>query len=279
MRVRISRQGLSVVVGGSIAALLGACGFDPSEVDPVPATCAPRVYRIEAVELPRSGTAAAQLAIDLDGDGDADNRLGRLHATLASFFSDWRPDDQLTARLADGRLDWFATVARCDGEVAIGLVAGRDDDGDGRYTLEPGGEPALGDDRLVQGGEVSLPLLGFTDPLGLGDAPGWAAGLGVAVAPRMLDDDHLEAVVGAGIHLDDAALAPVAGFLTRHLGDSVIARALDGDDDGAITVAELRDSPAIAALIEDDVDVTGADGVADHVSLGFTLRATAARTE
>lgn len=281
MRVRIlpfTSLG-SVVVSGSIAAMLApsiAC-TDGASVDPTPVACVPSVYRIESVELPRSGSGAAQIAIDLDGDGAPDNRLGRLHATLAAFFDDWRPDKRLTDRLTAHDLAWFVTVQRCDGALAIDLAEGRDPDGDGRYQLTPGDDAAIGDDVRAADGIAELPLLGFTDALGLATGPGWVTARGVAVTLQAQDTganhDQLDAIVGVGVELDDRALAPVAAFLTLHLGDSVVARALDGDDDATISVAELRASPTVAALIAPDVDVDSADGVLDRVSLGFTLHA------
>ncbi len=282
MRVRIlpftSRR--SVVLSGSIAAMVAAC-TDGEAVDPEPVACTPSVYRIESVELPRSGSGAAQIALDLDGNGTADNRLGRLHATLASFFSDWRPDQRLTARLGDRDVAWFVTVARCDGGLAIDLAQGHDGDGDGRFALVLGDDAAIGDDVRATDGTAELPLVGFTDALGLAAGPGWVTAHGVAVTlPSIATaDDQLDAIVGVGVELDDLALAPVAAFLTGHLGDSIIARALDGDDDATISVAELRASPTVAALIAADVDVDGADGELDRVSLGFTLHARRAAIE
>lgn len=276
-----------MVVCGSVAVLaLGAgCTDDDSAVDPgpQPSSCARSAYRIDAVALPRSGTGAAAIALDLDGDGTADNRLGRLHATLASFFTDWRPDERLSARLAARAVAWFVTVERCEGEVAIDLVTGTDDDRDGRYRLAPGGDAAIGDARLATYGVAELPLRGFTDALGLDGGPGWVTVRGVAVTLRGQDTgphrDQLDAVLGVGVELDDAALAPVAGFLTRHLGDSAVARTFDLDRDAIISVDELRASPTIAALIAPDVDIAGADGVLDRASLGFTLHAIATPIE
>jgi hypothetical protein len=276
----------SVVASGSIGAVIalgGACTEGGAAVDPSPSTCATTAYRIDAVGLPRSGTGAAQIALDLDGDGTPDNRLGRLNATLATFYSDWRPDERLTARLTGRDVAWLVTVEHCEGEVAIDLMQGRDADGDGRFELAPAGDAAIGDDLLASYGVAELPLIGFTDPLGLAAAPGWVAARGVAVALRGQDTgpdlDQLDAVVGVGIELGDDALAPVAGFLTHHLGDSAVARALDADHDAVISVAELRASETIAALIADDVDVDGVDGVFDRVSLAFTIHARAVQTE
>lgn len=272
----------------AVALLVGAgfatgCAYEPTgEVAPV--ECSPSLYQIDAVALPRSGTGAADLALDLDGDGTADNRLGRLHATLAGFFSDWRPDEHLTARLTRpgaAALPWFATVERCRGTLAVDLARGLDDDGDGRFTIAPGDDAAIGRDdatgrgRTAADGTGEVPLLGFTDGLGRSDDAGWidARGLAVALAPSLDEDGGLTATVGVGLDLTDVALAPVAGFLTSHLHNSALARGLDGDDDGVVSVAELRASEAVAALIARDVDVAGADGVLDHVSIAFSIHA------
>lgn len=252
-----------------------ACTYDPSGA-PTPIACQPSVYRIESVAMPRTGAAAAQLALDLDGDGTADNRLGRLHATLASFFSDWRPDEHLTARLAGERAaPWLLSVERCEGTLAVGLVRGRDDGA----ALEPIGTPAIGADTgagLLRAfdGRGAVPLHGFTDGLGASDDDGWvdAAGLAVALALDP-DDGSIDATIGAGLDLTDVALTPVAAFLTTHLADSLIARALDADHDRTITVAELRASETVAALIALDVDVAEADGVLDHASIAFSIHA------
>lgn len=266
---------LSVLLLGAA----GACTFEPG-AGAAPSECRPVLYRIDAVSLPRSGTGAAQLALDLDGDGAPDNRLGRLHATLAGFFSDWRPDEHLTARVGGARpaLSWIMTVERCDGAIAVDLARGTDD-GAGGVTIDPGDDAAVG--GVAPGGSGrafdgtgELPLLGFTDGLGLADDAGWvpARGLAVALAAEP-DAAELDATIGAGLDLTDLALEPVAGFLTRHAG-STLARALDRDGDDVITVAELRASEAVAALIARDVDVAGTDGVLDHVSIAFTVHAT-----
>lgn len=268
---------------GAVVLAAGCTDADDGGItDPSPAACTRDAYRIASVTLPRSGAAAAQIALDLDGDGDGDNELGRLNATLATFYSDWRPDDRLTAALAR-EVPWFITVERCEGEVAIDLVQGDDADHDGRWRLAPGGDAAIGDDLLATFGEAALPVFGFTDPLGLSTAPGWVSVRGVAVSLQGQDGgdrgDQLDAIVGVGLELTDEALGPVAAFLTHHLPDSVVARALDADHDGVITVTELRASPTIAQLIANDIDVAGSDGVADRASLAFTLHAAAVTTE
>jgi hypothetical protein len=274
------------LAGGTVACT--EAGDDGDGVDP-PAACSATSYRVAAVELAETWGDATRLGLDLDGDGDVDNKLGSLNATLTQVYGDWRPEAAMTELLARAPAAWIARVDRCEGSngLAVRLATGVDRNGDGAFEVADWGEPATGDGLVARGGVGFLPVgrLGAGSGEAAGD--GWSAELGLMVALHPGGRD-LTATIGFGVAVTDELLAPVAGFLSEALerGDSRFADGLDLDRDGAVSVGELRQASAVRTLLANDLDLTvpcgggdcyqpGGDGLVDRISLGFgvTLRA------
>ncbi len=287
MRARPFRFRAFLVVAGLASA--GATGCtDPGADPPVTApTCEATAYRVARVDLASTWGDAARLALDLDGDGDGDNKLGSLNATLTQVYGDWRPDLAISGLLARASTGWLLRIERCEGSnrLAVSLGLGDDADGDGVFAVADWGEPAIGAGGEARGGVGFVPVgllgAGIGAPAGAGDDAGWEPELGLAVALQPGARD-LTATIGLGVEVTDELLAPVAGFLSAALadGDSRFADGIDLDRDGAVSVAELRQAPAVRTLLASDLDLTapcadgtcyqpGGDGVLDRISLGF----------
>lgn len=272
---------------GLVAMVLGSAGLcactEPMGDEPVvPPVCEEATYRIASVDLADTWGDAARLALDVDGDGVAENKLGSLNATLTQVYGDWAPGPALDAALA-GSTAWLVRTVRCDARLEVSLGAGRVTGG---QVVDPSwGEPAVGAVMEARGGVGVLPAGRLGDGASAAVDDGWAEGLALRVALRSAPPG-LAGTLGLGIEVDDTLLAPVAAFLSRALaaGDSRFAAGLDLDRDGAVSVAELRQAPAVRTLLAADLDLTapcatgacppGGDGVDEHISLGlgFTAR-------
>jgi hypothetical protein len=267
-----------------VAGLLGVGGCSPTGDDDEPTaspSCTSTTYRVSHVELASAWGDVVRLGVDIDGDGDLDNKLGGLNATLTQVYGDWRPQEAMDAMLG-GAVAWLARVERCDDgpALAVQVAVGVDSDGDRAFEVTDWGEPAIGEGREARGGVGFLPVgrLGA----GAGEAAdGWSPELGLAIVLRP-GTRELTAIFGFGVAVSDELLAPVAGFLSAALArdDSRFADGLDLDRDGAVSVGELRQAPAVRALLASDLDLTvpcgggecyqpGGDGVADRISLGL----------
>lgn len=271
-----------VFVAGFLGAGATACTEPSDEGSEPPPSCTAAAYRIEEVALAQTWGDAVQRGLDLDGDGDVDNKLGSLNATLTQLYGDWHPEAAI-ATLLEGDTAWLVRTERCAGSrrVAVSVGVGVDGDGDGAVEVADWGGPAIGEGNEARGGVGFVPVGRLGDGAGGGLAAGWSPELGLAIAmgPRR---DELTATIGFGVEITDELLAPVAGFLSAALasGDSRFADGIDLDRDGKVSVVELRQAPAVRALLAGDLDLTvpcaggecyqpGSDGVLDRISLGF----------
>ncbi len=296
MRARLFSFSVSFSVSASVSLLAGlmgvgvvACTEPIDDGPPPPPVCSATTYRIATAALASTWGDAVRLGLDLDGDGDVDNKLGSLNATLTQVYGDWHPEAAMAELLADRSTAWMLRVERCAGTagLAVSLGVGTDDDGDGRLAVGGWGEPAVGEGLEARGGIGLLPVgrLGAGASAAGGADDGWSPELGMAVALHAGTRD-LTATLGFGVEVTDALLAPVAGFLSAALarGDSRFAAGIDLDRDGVVSVAELRQAPAVRTLLASDLDLAvpcgdgecyqpGSDGVLDRISLGLGITA------
>ncbi|MCB9599409.1 MAG: trypsin-like peptidase domain-containing protein [Sandaracinus sp.] len=208
--------------------------------------------------------------VDLDGDGEVDNALGALADALASVGLD------LNAVLYDS--------------VSSGrwVVLGRfemDGEGGGALRLFRGvaGEPpdptGLGSHR-VEGNAVAV-LRGSYDPsfeaeLSADEAnlwvplPGGESVLSLRDARARGAMTSLRATMQLGGLVSTEQVDDLVGAVLREFEDDPRLSALDADEDGEVTVLELRDHPAVGPLLRPDVD-TDADGSPDHFSVGVRV--------
>lgn len=262
------------------SSLLLACTESPDGTGQT-GPCTTQDLRITSVHLPSSGSEAAALGFDLDGDRVIDNQLGALNASLHAVYDEWDAEAWLTTRLEEREVQWLAMVERCEGERdwSARLAQGGDADRDGRPEIVDDGVPALGDGTAADGGVGLVPVGYFADGAGMADEAAWEDGLSFTVSAREAAGGAMTLTIGVAVELGDRALAPAAAFLTAELErGSLFAKTVDMNRDGVITVAELRASPAVSTLLGADID-TDDDGVADRLSIGFSVQAQSVVTE
>ncbi len=258
----------------STSLLLG-CTDQPADDTDQPGACTIQRLRVNSIHLPRSGTEAASLGFDLDGDRVVDNQLGSLGAALAAVYPEWDAEMFLRDRLAERDVQWLALIERCDGERdwRARLARGADVDVDGRPEIVDDGAAASGEGSIAADGVGLVPVGFFADGGGFADDAAWESGLAFTLSARPTVDGDTTLTIGAAVELGDAALAPAAAFLTDQLArGSRFAMAIDTDDDKTISVIELRASPAVATLLGADID-TDDDGTPDRLSIGFAVTA------
>lgn len=259
------------------ATILAGCADLPTADEPMPGECSDTSLRLTQVHLPRSGGEAAGLGFDLDGDRTVDNQLGALTAALAGIYSEWDPEVWLADRLAQQEVHWLARIDSCEGTPAWSarLARATDDDGDGRLEIVDDGAAAEGTGLVAAGGTGLVPVGYFADGGGMADDAAWEDAPSLSMSARESGGGDVTLTLGMAVPLGDAALAPAAAFLTAELADgSRFARGIDTDDNGVVTVTELRASPAVSVLLAPDVDTDG-DGAADAISIGFSATARA----
>jgi hypothetical protein len=165
----------ALVVG--LAGVGAAACTEPGDGDPAaPPSCSADTYRIADVDLAATWGDAVRLGLDMDGDGDVDNKLGSLNATLTQVYGDWRPDEAIDALLGRATTGWMMKVERCPAtqRLAIHVAVGGDADGDGAFEVADWGEPAVGWANRARGG------VGFLPTGRLGAGTGTAVGAGSA---------------------------------------------------------------------------------------------------
>lgn len=257
------------------SAILAGCADLPGDEPPPTGECRSDQLRLTQVHLPQSGSEAAGLGFDLDGDRVIDNQLGSLTAALAAIYPAWDPETWLADRLADAEVHWLARLDRCDGEPSweARLARAEDVDADGRPEIVDEGAPAQGDGAVASGGTGLVPVGYFADGGGMAEDAAWEDAPALSMSARDASDGSVTLTLGLAVPLGDAALAPAAAFLTAELASgSRFAAGIDTDDDGIVSVRELRASPAVAVLLAPDVDTDG-DGTPDAISIGFSATA------
>jgi hypothetical protein len=256
------------------SAILAGCADLPGD-EPPPGECSSQQLRLTQVHLPHSGSEAAGLGFDLDGDRVIDNQLGSLSAALAAIYPAWDPEAWLADRLTESEVHWLARIDRCDGEASWSarLARAEDADGDGRPEIIEEGAPAEGDGTVATDGIGLVPVGYFADGGGMADDAAWEDAPSLSISTRASSDGNVTLTLGLAVPLGDAALAPAAAFLTAELSrGSRFAQGIDTDDDSIVSVTELRASPAVAVLLAPDID-TDADGTPDAISIGFSATA------
>ena len=142
-----------ILAAGFLGAGATACIEPSAEGSVAPPSCLVAAYRIEEVALAQTWGDAVQRGLDLDGDGDVDNKLGSLNATLTQLYGDWHPEAAI-ASLLRGNTGWLVRTERCAGSrrVAVSVGVGADGDGDGAFEVADWGEPAIGEGNAARGG-------------------------------------------------------------------------------------------------------------------------------
>jgi hypothetical protein len=284
--------------------MLGGC-LASDEPPVIPGTLEPpcaleeQHFRIDAIELPQSGTEASQLGFDLDGDEVVGNGGGFGLTIMTGYETETSTAMQelqagLAAKLSDGRLDWVLRVATCaggtDDHLRVSSFEAIDRDLDGVFELlEPAGAiPAVGAGGRADTGFGPMPVSALVDFLDTADIVEWSPGAAIAVA-FTTDGDTLAGRIGAGVGRDGqlAIVRSLAEFFDVQLqaGISTYARdKLDTNRDGRISPDEVENDLGLSSFVSFDVDLfdergddpvfaPDRDRLDDQLSFGIGIRA------
>lgn len=288
---RLAFASLGILAGQTLA----GCSDDQAAAGPI-VCAAPEVtaYRIDHIDLPMTSTDARDQGLDIVGDGTVDNAGGALLAQLIANF--WEPQvwlpEHLQAALDDGRVTWIVTTSSCPGTDQVSVTLQRAVVDAGGFRLAPDdARPAVGVRQgahlVARDGAAVAPVSTLVDVLG-SEPVVWVGGDGLAVDVQVQADGTLAGRLGLGLQPEHELVIarPLAAFFTYRLaeGGSELARALDVDHDGTVTVEEFLESQLMSVLLGVDVDLfdceTGTceyapdvDQVADRYSFGLRFHA------
>jgi len=287
--------------------------MEPAAVDPAGVQS---TWVVDSVDLASTSSEAFELGLDLDcdPDGKPSNALGQALAAVYNFEST-DLDTEVNAMVTSGKilhlLQLRATSLEDANGVGVTLLHGLDTDGD--PTDNFGGDETFAVDSSRGRGTMSGFVLGGhlqgrgeQIPVGLG-LPGFDEIVVLPLAGARIDADiradRIVGRIGGAIPADaiDLILIPFVERALDHVvardcpegvcasgsfGDTVLG-VFDTDHDGDISVAELRDSTLISALLRPDVDLFDADGrlgpptdgVYDALSIGLGFTAVPAAVD
>lgn len=274
-----------------------------------------RGHAVEVLDLPNSNAESNAYAIDLDGDGSADNQFGSILTALASSFEvDLAATAQ--AEVTAGRIVHLVELRSADAAFANDAAAAATwytglptaapplFDGSDTFRYDPAVEPSRFVAPLVAGGFVSANPVTTTTP--------------VFLSLRLRIGNYLVDLALQGARLKFTATATdlvqgqVNGSITAEDIDTIFvpALALSFDDevqadpqssramtllqffdtsptDGRISVEEVRNHTLMQSILAPDVDIRDAQGnyapnpdntTPDALSFGFGFAAAASQT-
>jgi hypothetical protein len=267
------------VAACALGLVLGGCSLDPGDDAPPPDLSDAEVhhYRITAIDLPEAAEEVREIALDLDGDGAADNLLGSVYRAMRQVYTSYEVEGPAAARLT-ADVGWILTIydgreigAGAGVRVSRGVLDG------GVVTpaldeVEPSLADSLGPGFELRGGTTMVPLGIVSDPQG-GAAPGWLRSTVTAVRIDTWTDATAVATIAASLGRDEvvAIVFPnLAAYFTWKLADPTAdyARQLDTNDDGVVSVAEVEQDSLVRSLFAPDLEP-------DHLSLGVRVTAQA----
>lgn len=255
--------------------LMSGCSDTPdtSRLDDAPLACkVPErtVYRITSVDP----SLRQAHVIDLDGDGVADDALGRAHDMIAGADPSFAVAPRFGARLApDGDVTWLVAVDRCGSDARVtvdeGLLISRSGEPLAPEVL-PRAVGTLRDSVLeARDGQAHVPLAALADVEGNirgADPARWITGEALTVKATFVSHegapDELDGVFAVAI---DRATAqrelapPIAAFLTAQPADDWLKAGADGNADGIVTAQEVVATTPFS-------DATAGDVVVDRMS-------------
>lgn len=293
------------------AVMTAACFSDsaPGQPDPIDPEGAHHTYIVDSITLPVTSADATTHSLDLDGDGKPENKIGQILAIVMSL-GDYGQEVNTTIaeRITAGELiHLFDVQARSlTNAERVGWYPflGADPDGDASdnwpgpesYTAPVPGEPGAGDiiDSVLTAGGGRLPLalvlpntnetIVFKLRAAAIDADISAGTLDGVIAGAVVGDD-IDRVLLPALQLGlQAAVDDSCGTTdpcpSGSLG-SMILNQFDDNNDGIVSVDELRGDSLVNSLLTPDLDLLdsggnynpGYDGVND--SLSFAVRFTA----
>lgn len=293
--------------------LLGGCALYRSEDGPPPpgdegledCVTTRASYLIDALTVPLDATESNATGQDLDADDTTDNQVGLLFSTLAQMNLDvqGRAEDALAA-------DAFPIVVTIDTcadpsatlfELHQGLEVDRRFDPPrvriGDQTPHPAVGPGSG--LLASGGQSRFPVVGLFDLTHTRWIDGWNLSFELTAASADRIEGRLALGLDAEAFFDESTeamleyveqtIAETPGCPSDCEPDSPAASMLsifDENQDGVITLDELRQNSLIEILTRPDLDLLtiedgeqvywpSRDGELDTISFGVGFEATA----
>jgi hypothetical protein len=271
-------------------------------------------YAVDTLDLPGSSEEVTALALNIDGEGPTDNRLGQITSLIAQFDYDLDAEAKMLID-AGALLHLFEAQATSLVEangVRMRIGLGMDLDADPTDNFS-GDEPLAYDPNLGFGDVTGTIFNGQLD-LRLGNARIGVALPGIpdpfvfplirAQAVGTISATGLEGRIGGGIPVEfvDSTLVPVlyegllnvidrdcpGGVCEPGSSGQLLIDVFDANDDGTMSVTEFRDSSITQSLLQPDLDVliagTGelrgpcdAEDGNDALSVGIGFHAVRAR--
>lgn len=243
-----------------------------------------------SITLPKSGT---DYAIDLNGDGTPDNKIGSLIGTLGSLASGMDLQTSLDAKINDGTIMLLFELLGPSQDlvnntnVTVQMHVGQDLDGDASDNFsgsEPLGlSPNSPSNIILSNGSITSSSL--------------TAGPGTLIIPLVIGESSSiitlkKSYIKATVSSTGLANGILAGAITENELDAqllpLLIQLIDGLDpsiktivmllfdtnpkDGTLSASEIKNNAMLAAYFTPDVD-TDNDSVPDALSLGVGFTA------
>jgi hypothetical protein len=255
-----------------VLGLLAGCADEPREADITgPFTGTEHRFVIDAFILPQNNVEARQHANDLDGDGDADNQIGMLTGTLATF-------DLLTthslAMIGSGSLA-SSVVIRADDLAADPTVSVTYYGADGAAATAVGGRIEGGVFRSNRTRYTRIPgMATLYLPVFVDADPSVVTLIGMELDLVPDGAGGYDGIVRGGLRPADALAATHTGLAqliaAEPQGHRTMLDMLDANRDYDLTLDEVRTNSFIGALFTPDLELFG--GPALSVGIGVHLR-------
>jgi hypothetical protein len=236
-------------------------------------------YVQDGVQLP-TGSAATNMAADLDGNGSPDNRLGNVLGALANFGIDLqgKADEMIRAGNVIARDLVEDRGARW--QVLLGeSTSDPDFSGNGAFAIADNSP----DDAVLTGHISQGRFEGGPAPvavyMAIGRVPITFHLVGTQLRGSVSETDG-DLYMAGGImaseistQLIPAAAQIINDYVAEHPGDANgMLEILDLDADGVVTAAELSQNELVSDLLEPDVDLLGGDDRPDSLSMAIGVR-------
>ena len=241
-----------------IVATLAGCADNTSNDVVGPFTGETHRFVVDSITLPRTSDAGRAIADDLDGDGNLDNQLGLLLATLNS-------QDLVTEHgaqmIASGAIASIVEIVADDlmSDDAVGVTYFG---GEGESAIVAGGRIENGVFRsnrtresAVPGAAVMyLPVFVDADPVVIE-----LVGMQLDLAPD--GAGGYDAVIHGAFPEDEAKAAAFEGLLELTLanpgGHRVLRKLVDVNNDGVVTLEEFESVALFQSLLARDLELRG----------------------
>lgn len=257
-------------------------------------------YVVNRLILPTSSGQATQVAFDVDGDGDVDNRVGQLFSLLASQGVDVQSgaDQAVDSGALVTLLSIQATSLKDAKGAKLRLfkglsVAAPDLNGGGKFKVDKAAPKSVLKATITKKVVATKPgTVRLTLPSLFPGLPVVRFDLRHAqVAAKCTAERCSKGRIGGGISSAqiDAAVVPAIGAIARAAiaadctgttedtctegsAGRTMMGIFDANDDGLVTDQEVRTNGLVQAMLAPDLDLDG-DGTKDALSFGIGFSA------